>query len=648
MPESVFREYSHTKRESPFKGAFDHFDSIQVALDIDDLKDAVYAEVALNFWGGHSGTSDQTFKVNGSEKINFPQPNTPGNPYCYFRCIHGNRPVKITLEMLKKGENKFTFFCGDQICYGFKWPHYWLNSFTVRVYYDKELKKCVKGTIKKWRENDVAYNGVGFNTDVDDSTLVKSVEYIGYYEDYDLDGDGNPAGWQYTVDKGVWDRIIGRQSIPPYDVTWNNNWVPQQNGPIKVMAKINSKNGLSYLTPPVEFNKLRQHNSTVKIYGTEKLDENFGVRDGRRKQCIIPITDSLTNADTAYLLLSSWSAKSEDGTVHMVGINGKLLAESPGKLHDWAFLQIPVPIEYLKSGDNTFFIYSETKGHMFEVNYPGPSLLIRYANHSKKNNWGTVSVGKDDKGYFVANLENEKIKVRYAPKIGKEVQESIIKEVILKTHPEINIAGRSIDGAAHRGLITKAEVIKDAEDEKTIYLEWATVPGKKNKFPGPAKSEISIFRDSSVLKIKYINFCFSHICDLGLDSVHITDANWGGKSRVYGIDLDPLPQYENCLYWRKYGDFGCKGVYATTGIEGDPGPLSYKGWMVMGAYNSANNIGYGRVIPAENIRVIKLLWNKGFELFPQGKNFIGYMYFFDKGENEVLSIGKGIVDKISE
>jgi hypothetical protein len=386
LPESVFREYSYKKMFSPYKGEFEYFDSIQVILNIDDLKEAVNAEIALNFWGGHIGTSDQTFKVNGSKKINFPQPNTPGNPYCYFRCILGNRPVKIPVEMLKKGRNIFTFFCGKQICYGFNWPLYWMNSFTVRVYYDMNLKKCVKGDVKKAEESDVAHNLVGFNTVVDDPTLVESVEYIGYYEDYDLDGDGNLTGWQYTLNNGIWDRIIGRQYISPYNATWNNNWVPQQNGKIKIVAKINSRNGLSYLTRPIEYNKLRQHNSFVKIYQTPILDEYFGVRTGDQKQCKIVITDSLSNAISAYLVLSSWSGESEDGEVHMVGINGKMIAESPGKLHEWAFLRIPVPIEYLRTGDNTFFIYSKTEGHMFEVNYPGPSILIRFSTRDSSIN----------------------------------------------------------------------------------------------------------------------------------------------------------------------------------------------------------------------------------------------------------------------
>lgn len=66
-----------------------------------------------------------------------------------------------------------------------------------------------------------------------------------------------------------------------------------------------------------------------------------------------------------------------------MGINRKKLAESPGKLHEWELLKIPLPLDYLKQGDNVFFIFSETEGHMFEVNFPGPSIQVQF---SKKEN----------------------------------------------------------------------------------------------------------------------------------------------------------------------------------------------------------------------------------------------------------------------
>ena len=378
-PESVFREYTYKKDVTPFKGDFAYYDSVKAVLNIEDLKDASSAEIALNYWGGHIGTSDQFFRINNSQKIEFPQPETPGNPYCYFRCNHGNPPVKIPLESLKKGENIFTFYCGKQICYSFNWPHYIVNSFTVRVYYKPGTKNCVIGKINKINEVETATTGIKFKTDVDDISEVESVEYIGYYEDYDLDGDGNSTGWQYRINESVWEGIIGKQTVSPYNVKWENSWVPKQSNAVKVLAKINSKNGLSYLSTPIEFAQLRQSKIVVKIYNTTKVDEYFGVRDGLRKLCKIIIPDSLTNAISAQIIVSSWSAATEDGAILLMGINRKKLAESPGKLHEWELLKIPVPLDYLKQGENIFFIYSETEGHMFEVNFPGPSILIQFA-----------------------------------------------------------------------------------------------------------------------------------------------------------------------------------------------------------------------------------------------------------------------------
>ncbi len=69
IPGSIFREYSFNKLLTPFRGEFAFNDSFFVDVNIDDLKKAVSAEIALSYWGGHSGTSDQTFEINRSEKL---------------------------------------------------------------------------------------------------------------------------------------------------------------------------------------------------------------------------------------------------------------------------------------------------------------------------------------------------------------------------------------------------------------------------------------------------------------------------------------------------------------------------------------------------------------------------------------------------
>ncbi len=286
----------------------------------------------------------------------------------------------------------------------------------------------------------------------------------------------------------------------------------------------------------------------------------------------------------------------------------------------------------LKMGGAKFFFF-------------GFCLVILFSC-SESGQWGKVSVGKDEQGNLEASLENEVIKVRYGYGMGQDAPESCIREVILKKHPDHNLAGSLIDGAAHRGLLTRAEVIKDTPKEKTISLVWEPVPNMKEQFPGPARSEISIFKNSPFLKIRYIDFCFPHICDIGLDKKHVLDKNWGGITRIYGFDKDSIPQYEDCLYWRKYGIFGCDSLHTKNGLEGDPGQLSYKGQMIMGVYSKNDNIGFGRVLPAEIIKCIKILWNKGFEIFPERAEFTGYLYFFDRGEEDALSLGEKIADEI--
>jgi hypothetical protein len=257
-----------------------------------------------------------------------------------------------------------------------------------------------------------------------------------------------------------------------------------------------------------------------------------------------------------------------------------------------------------------------------------------------------VCVGKDSDGHWEATLENSKIRIRYGFKVSGSSAESMITDCIIKDFPDNNLAGALLDASCHRGLLTKAEIVKDSPDEKTVYLEWVPVPKSAKKHPGPARAEISIFPDSMVLKINYISFCFPHVCDIGLMADRVTDANCGGRYRIYGYEKEHFPLYEDCLYWEEDGCMGCSGEHASAdGFALDPGPLNYNGWYVMGVYLEDSGLGFGRVMPVENMRVIKLLWNKGFELFPKGENVPCYLFLFTGGADDVINIGTKLADK---
>lgn len=286
----------------------------------------------------------------------------------------------------------------------------------------------------------------------------------------------------------------------------------------------------------------------------------------------------------------------------------------------------------------------------------------------KQSDWARVCVKRDSEGHWEVMLENEKIKVHYGYYYNKndKTEHGLISEFILKEFPDENAAYHFLDAAAHRGMIKNASIVKDDVDEKTIRIEWEPNPKSKDKFHGPAVSLVSIFPNSRYIKIKYLSYCFPHVVDMGPPGClqkKATDAECG-RYAIYGAEewlkqRQKLPaQGDWCANKNDPYEFGGmdqnelyplyeKSFYCYKWT--DPGPLSYKGWYIMGVYNEKNGRGYGRIVPIDAITIIKLLWNKGFELFPffgqTAKAFTSYLFLVTGGEEEIISVGKELVDK---
>ena len=646
-PGSLFREYSYNKMLSPFKGPFDHKDSIVATLIIDDLDKACGAEMAMKFWGGHIGTSNQVFKVNNGEKHSFPQPDTPGNPYCYYRTMLGNPAVPFDIKDLKNGENTFTFYCGDQICYGFNWPHYWIYFFKIRVYYN-ETKNLVKAHVVKETPTDTAYNQTGIQTIVSDSSQVMSVEYIGNYSDYDLDGDGKQKGWHYWLDLDGWHGGLGKRFLPPYTLWWENNWLPEQEEPIQIVAKINLANGLCYITKPIEFKYLKQENSKVKLYQCNEIGEAFGVRVGQYRECKIELPDDPSKAVAAYLVFSSWSGESEDGKPHIVGINGKILAESPGLLHDWSFNKIPVPIDYLKQGENRFFVYSDTDGHMFEINYPGPAILLRFNTEPYVPAWSGFKVDTIDGSLSVTFGNSEYFKAVIRENEGGDCgREHAIRDFYLKKAGNVEIVENFIDACAQRGPLCNCEVTDVSFKQLSFKLSYSNC----NNSEIASESEYTIYRDKPFIKIDYLKYTpWTNSVDIVSHGGKEADKN--AITRVYGQQnyIRPLVYHEES-YWNRFDP-----EYLKTDPE-NGGTLNYKGYLIMLVASSENGVGFGRIMPIKTdhtggVKILKLLWNKGFETFSAcGEHkvrepFTGYIFGFTNGVDSAMEQARQFIDEL--
>jgi len=275
-----------------------------------------------------------------------------------------------------------------------------------------------------------------------------------------------------------------------------------------------------------------------------------------------------------------------------------------------------------------------------------------------RSRWGGISIYEDSAGQKSVLLENRKIKVWYETKFHRS-PETYIRQFIIKKFDESQ--GYWLDAAAWRAGLTDASIVRDTPEEKTVRLAW----NASGKFKGPAVSKISIYPNSTILKIDYLRSAFAHICDIGTPG----GRRHGAEKVIYGekewqevrkkIDAPRLrnsPSPDERLTDDLYPKFPNPLIDVGWG----PTPMDYKGWYIMGVCDPQTKRGYGRVVPARTMRCIKLLSGgripgEGFEFFPWWKMqnrsrrpYTAYLFAVTGGREEILAKGKQIADAAGE
>jgi len=178
--------------------------------DLGDLSQVKRIELSVEYWGGHIGTSQQDVRINDNNWIPLPQPkHTPTDPHCYFRTLLGNPMIDIPLHQFKPGVNEFEFRAGPQVCYDFNNGFYWIYSYTLFIYYD-DAKPHPTGHIMRPKPG----AAIGDNPEIaafvqPDNSSIRSVDFFGYYQDFDFEGNGEYRQWHYQVRKGEFERHLG-------------------------------------------------------------------------------------------------------------------------------------------------------------------------------------------------------------------------------------------------------------------------------------------------------------------------------------------------------------------------------------------------------------------------------------------------------
>ncbi|MEA2064328.1 MAG: Ig-like domain-containing protein [Gemmatimonadota bacterium] len=385
-PGDIYREYSLnlkkgdnwrvTDPQAGDKGAHKFLPNAVLTVNIDDLEGALRAEVIIDRWGGHAGTSEKRIRFNGNQWLDLPELTTmePGeDPVCFM--YQDNPIVEIPLGHLSQGQNTFEGTCGGQVCFDFNWGQWGWYGIIVRIYYNSSKAHPTGKIVSPVNGTDLRDNPA-IRAEVSSNAGISQVDFLARCEGYDVDGDGIFRQWQRYYQSTNLKDHVGTAVQEPYEVCWDTRWLPDQvPGSVELMARVGDVDGIWFVTETVEGLSLVRDSVSVRLYKAVSVPPRFWVRDNRRASCIIPIPEAepLEMATEAVIHFRTWNGINEKFT-----LNDRWSCLIGGANHRYKYSRQGVPLTELATGDNKVSFYSVTEHHGVEILWPGPAVTIRY------------------------------------------------------------------------------------------------------------------------------------------------------------------------------------------------------------------------------------------------------------------------------
>ena len=430
---------------------------------IGDLDQAVAAEVMLELWSGHAGTSNKRFRVNGGDWINVPEPgNIPGTSgsvsrlpaSCYQYFTYPT--IAIPLDALRQGENTLQFGADGQVCFDFGWGQWGAYGVTFRIYYD-EGKAHPSGRITAPAAGSGVNEAVRLEAVVSSpNDAIAAVDFIGRYEDVDYESNGQYRQWHYSYRLGRIRHHLGTAEQAPYEITWNTAWVPDQQEPMEFMARIRDVNGMTYMTPAVGGVTLERRETSVQLYKPYDQPPNWVSRLNKRLGNKVFVKDDLRRATDARLVVSTWNGR--HGIVDMNDAGLRLIV---GQDHRPGYNEVAIPLEHIRFGRNFLFALSGTSsGHGIEVMWPGIVLLVRYQNLTDATPLQTtvLLVDRPTSGWGLENHQVTTRPVAFDGRAALEVQPAADWRLVLQAQrPEAPFGYTALRFAFHPGAASAGE-----------------------------------------------------------------------------------------------------------------------------------------------------------------------------------------------
>ncbi len=358
--------------------------SIRIAENI-DLEKAIGAELVLEKLQSHDDTRNLRVQINGHPWIPVYEPAdipTPASRYMY----HFSPGINVPLTHLEEGRCDLKLSVDKDQRWG--WPQNIFYGFILRIYYSDDKEEGA------YRLNHVygPDNTVSFTLDGTRTADVVKTDYIGLYEDINWQGDGIYRQWQYNLFRTGIRNQIGSGTEEPFAVSWNTEWIPVQDRPVIVRARVETRNGMIHLTEAVDL-ILPEREYDVLLIKPYHIPQNWVTREKEyTERFILPVgTGEILEAR---LYWRSWSPCYSAG----IRLNGNEISGSGNKIpenenwpcYDYYEHVFPIgDLSILKVGVNhlTTALTPLKDGNMvhgMEVQWPGIQLKVKVKKNVKE------------------------------------------------------------------------------------------------------------------------------------------------------------------------------------------------------------------------------------------------------------------------
>lgn len=388
-PGDVFREYLWTNPDGRASGMLRvggrvGYGGGPIALPHQfDLAGAIRAELVIEKLLCHDGTRCLQISINDQAWLAVPEaPAIPEPAWDYQHQIYPIVPVPLD-HLKADASNQFRMKVSD--AHPWAWPQNLIYGVHVRIYYDPARKPHPTGQLVSPAAGAALETQVELAAEASSPNgRIRQVDFLGDYEDVNLEGDGAYSQWHYHYVRAVLTGHLGSVTAAPWKLTWDTSWVPDQPRPPRLAARITDETGLTSFTAAVDGLTLNRDGRSVELCKPYEVPKKWVTRSGEKAERF-RITGDLSQAVAAQLVWVSWSPGYMDGLY----LNDQRVFDREGPRYAYYVHRVPLQdLSVLRPGENVLKTGLTPKHngqmvHGMEVNWPGIMVLIQYLPRRK-------------------------------------------------------------------------------------------------------------------------------------------------------------------------------------------------------------------------------------------------------------------------